>query len=230
MPSEEHGFHVDRVLQAPAGDLRVSVAVAFTDAEVAELPGSLQAARAFAVKHHGEQTYGPDLPYVAHLDEVLRVTAEYRLPWAEQVAAYLHDLVEDTPCTVDDIAAEFGGIPAMLVDALTRDGGEPAEPYYRRIAYVGLHAARVKVADRIANLTASLRLFPFDPINASHYLTKYLGEREAFDAMRPLVWDSKVGAAMWGALDVLYTLAERPGQVSDTLHRQRWHVPGLTLK
>lgn len=71
-----------------------------------------QAARDFAVKAHGDQQYGQH-PYSYHLDAVAALV----VPFGEdfQIVAYLHDTVEDTATTVEEIEATFGRAIAECV-------------------------------------------------------------------------------------------------------------------
>lgn len=78
------------------------------------------------------------------------------------VVAYLHDVCEDTPRTLADINAEFGGDVTKPVFLLTRTKGFPWDIYIRRIcmevidpfdAYHHFRAARVKIADMKHNLS-----------------------------------------------------------------------------
>ncbi len=111
-------------------------------------------ARRFALAAHGDQRYGAH-PYVHHLDAVVAVLARFGITHPELVAAaWLHDVVEDTQVTRDDIAERFGDRVAGIVWALT-DADAPDRASRKRVTYeriaVTPDAATVKVADRIAN-------------------------------------------------------------------------------
>jgi GTP diphosphokinase / guanosine-3',5'-bis(diphosphate) 3'-diphosphatase len=78
-----------------------------------------------------------------------------------QVVALLHDVVEDTSCTVDDVRAEFGDEIAGMVDALTEDG--TVKHYQQRkrllrsrIVAAGSTALDISLADKIATLRHAL--------------------------------------------------------------------------
>jgi guanosine-3',5'-bis(diphosphate) 3'-pyrophosphohydrolase len=73
-------------------------------------------ARAFVVNAHGEQKYG-DRPYAYHLDAVAVIAT----PFGEEavVVAYLHDTVEDTATTLEEVEAKFGAKVAVCVALLT---------------------------------------------------------------------------------------------------------------
>jgi len=141
----------------------------------------MASAREFAIKAHGDQRYGkePDAPpYSVHLDQVARLVATVLEgpPWpgtltgwgydqaASAVAvAYLHDVVEDTDCTLDDVKAAFGSQVAEAVALVTDEPGknrkERKAKTYAKLANAptstaGLVARIVKAADRLANVRA----------------------------------------------------------------------------
>lgn len=122
-------------------------------------------ARAFAVQAHGDQRYG-DEPYVVHLDEVAAIVRSAALDDAELlVMAYLHDVVEDTDVTRDQVAEAFGDGVMQCVDLLTDSPGrnrkERKAATYARLAAVEpgprSRALVVKVADRLANVRRCVR-------------------------------------------------------------------------
>jgi len=125
---------------------------------------TLEDALALAAAAHRGQIYpaAEPEPYVLH---PLRVMARLRSP-TERIVALLHDVVEDTPTTLDDLRRL--GYPAEVVaavDALTRRAGEPDEAYVERIALDPL-ARPVKLADLADNLDNSRRLPPSEQTRA----------------------------------------------------------------
>lgn len=119
-----------------------------------------QQARAFAIDAHGEQRYG-DHPYAFHLDAVAALAA----PYGEEavVIAYLHDTVEDTHVSLEQIEAMFGPRVAACVHLLTDERGsnrkERKAKTYAKLAEVrgpNELALVVKAADRLANVRACL--------------------------------------------------------------------------
>ncbi len=118
-------------------------------------------ARSFAIDAHGQQTYG-DRPDSFHLDAVAALAA----PYGEDavVIAYLHDTVEDTEATPEDIEAQFGARVAACVGLLTDEPGaqrkERKAKTYAKLAQVNGGpnelALVVKAADRLANVRACL--------------------------------------------------------------------------
>jgi hypothetical protein len=111
----------------------------------------------FAVERHGDQKYGDDKPYVYHLNAVQRVLIDACFDDAHLLqAALLHDVVEDTETTIDEVREIFGGEVASLVWAVTGTGEN--RRVRNRVQYAKIaafpRASFLKVADRIANLEA----------------------------------------------------------------------------
>jgi (p)ppGpp synthase/HD superfamily hydrolase len=120
-----------------------------------------QEARSFAIAAHAEQKYG-DHPYSFHLDEVAALAA----PFGEEavVIAYLHDTVEDTGATIEEIEDRFGTAIAACVSLLTDEPGanrkeRKAKTYAKLAAVQGANelALLVKAADRLANVRACIK-------------------------------------------------------------------------
>jgi (p)ppGpp synthase/HD superfamily hydrolase len=101
-----------------------------------------------AVEAHRGQKDRAGAPYILHpLRLLFRVQTD-----AERMAAVLHDVVEDSPWTLDDLRAR--GFAAEVVDAvdhLTRREGESYERFVERAAEHPV-ARRVKLADLEDNL------------------------------------------------------------------------------
>ena len=113
-------------------------------------------ARNFAVQSHGDQKYG-DHPYTIHLDAV----SEIARPYGETavVIAYLHDIVEDTIITIDQVTDTFGKLVSDCVAIVTDEPGksrkERKDKTYKKMADVNGEtelALIVKAADRLANM------------------------------------------------------------------------------
>ncbi len=113
-------------------------------------------ARAFAIEKHAAQKYG-DLPYEVHLSAVREVLRSFDHAGPLAVAAWLHDVVEDTATTKEEVSARFGDEVATLVVAVTGVG--PNRKERNASAYAKIRAtpaaAILKLADRIANVEAS---------------------------------------------------------------------------
>ena len=112
-------------------------------------------AHAGQVRHSGE-------PYVSHCVEVARILADLQLDTTTVVSGLLHDIVEDTDITVEDVAREFGSEIAQIVDGLTKIANLPMSSReerqvenYRKLLLSIAKDARViliKLADRLHNM------------------------------------------------------------------------------
>ncbi len=80
----------------------------------------LNKAYVYAMRAHGSQTRASGDPYFSHPLEVAAILTEHHLDDATIVAALLHDTVEDTEATLDDIRNRFGPEIAQLVEGLTK--------------------------------------------------------------------------------------------------------------
>lgn len=72
-------------------------------------------------KHAGQLRKGTQIPYIVHPMEVLALLNEMRADMTVIIAGILHDTVEDTSATIDDIIREFGEDVAELVGNHTED-------------------------------------------------------------------------------------------------------------
>lgn len=104
---------------------------------------------------HAGQRYDED-PYTAHLEEVVAVLGEHGVDDPQLIAAaWLHDVVEDTPVEAGAIAEEFGARVGAIVSAVSVPGWEDADAAKRdswtRIAATPA-AVVVKLSDRVANV------------------------------------------------------------------------------
>ena len=106
-----------------------------------------EAIRIAAEAHRGQRDRG-GAPYILHpLRVMLRVQTD-----AERMAAVLHDVVEDSAWTLDDLRARgFADEVVAAVDALSRRQGEDYEAFVERAAAHPV-ARRVKIADLEDNL------------------------------------------------------------------------------
>lgn len=123
---------------------------------------SLDEAVAFATLRHGAQKRPAGEPYLEHLLEATRVLVEAVGVTDADVlrAAVLHDVVEDTDCTLDEVRERFGERTAVLVDWVTKPPrGEGQSREEARAAYFGRLTQApddavilVKLADRLSNV------------------------------------------------------------------------------
>src|SRR5207302_9313639 len=76
---------------------------------------ALNTAYVYATKMHGMQKRASGDPYFSHPIEVAGILTDYKLDTASIVTALLHDIVEDTAATLDDVRELFGDEVARLV-------------------------------------------------------------------------------------------------------------------
>jgi (p)ppGpp synthase/HD superfamily hydrolase len=126
--------------------------------------GRIERAIALAVRAHATQVRKGDgqLPYVVHPVTVALILSRYTTDEDTIVAGLLHDTLEDTAVTDDEIEREFGG----KVRDLVRDVTEPALPglswetrkarYLRHLQTAPRPALLVAGADKIANLISMI--------------------------------------------------------------------------
>ncbi|MCR4377395.1 MAG: bifunctional (p)ppGpp synthetase/guanosine-3',5'-bis(diphosphate) 3'-pyrophosphohydrolase [Rhodospirillales bacterium] len=116
----------------------------------------------FAMKAHGSQTRASGDPYFSHPLEVAGILTGYRLDAATIVTALLHDVVEDTSATLEDIERLFGAEVAKLVDGVTKltqiemqsDHAKQAENFRKLLLAMSedIRVLLVKLADRLHNM------------------------------------------------------------------------------
>jgi len=80
----------------------------------------IRRAWAYCVEQHAEQKRASGEPYVIHPLEVAQVLAEMRMDSTAIAAGLLHDAVEDTPVTTEDISRMFGEQVAHIVEGVTK--------------------------------------------------------------------------------------------------------------
>src|SRR6476646_1025674 len=95
---------------------------------------AVERAVAFAVERHAAQVRKSGEPYVVRPLGVARICAELRAETPVIVAALLHDTVEDTETTLEEIAAELGDDVALLVDAFLHNTAANTETTLEEIA------------------------------------------------------------------------------------------------
>jgi len=129
--------------------------------ELDERIEDLQSAIAIARSSHAEQVRKSGEPYFFHPLRVAHLAARHWMGFASINAALLHDVVEDTPVTLEEVRGLFGEEVALLVNGLTKVDDErlgkaavKAETYRKQLL-VAIEDVRVlclKFWDRIDNL------------------------------------------------------------------------------
>jgi GTP pyrophosphokinase len=123
---------------------------------------ALNRAYVFSVKAHGTQRRASGDPYFSHPVEVAGILTRYKLDAATIVTALLHDTVEDTVATLDEIEGAFGAEVARLVDGVTKlsrielqsDHSKQAENFRKLVLAMSedIRVLLVKLADRLHNM------------------------------------------------------------------------------
>lgn len=109
----------------------------------------IERADAFAMRAHGSIDHRRKYigtPYIEHPRAVARMVGAVGLGGMAVIVALLHDVVEDTPFTVEDIRREFGDEVADRVSILTDEAPTPGR---NRAARKAATVARLAGADRI---------------------------------------------------------------------------------
>ncbi|VAV86629.1 Guanosine-3',5'-bis(diphosphate) 3'-pyrophosphohydrolase / GTP pyrophosphokinase, (p)ppGpp synthetase II [hydrothermal vent metagenome] len=122
----------------------------------------LNKAYVYAMKAHGSQKRASGAPYFTHPLEVAQILTDFKLDAATIVAALLHDVVEDTDATSEEIEKIFGSDIATLVDGLTKISrldlvtkeAAQAENLRKLLLAVSqdVRVLMVKLADRLHNM------------------------------------------------------------------------------
>ncbi len=123
---------------------------------------ALNRAYVFAMKAHGSQKRASGDPYFSHPIEAAGILTDYRLDTASIITALLHDTIEDTSATIEDITKHFGPDVARLVDGVTKltriempsDHAKQAENFRKLVLAMSkdIRVLLVKLADRLHNM------------------------------------------------------------------------------
>ena len=122
----------------------------------------LNRAYVYAMKAHGNQKRASGAPFFSHPVEVAAILAEMRLDDATIATALLHDTIEDTGATRNEIDTLFGPEIGSLVEGLTKikkldlvtKKAEQAENFRKLLLAISsdIRVLLVKLADRLHNM------------------------------------------------------------------------------
>lgn len=127
---------------------------------------TIQDVRDFAMTKHGGQVRKHDgRPYIVHLDAVAAILAEHGHKSAEIIAAaFLHDTIEKSDTSIEELTEKFGEPVAELVYWLTdvEKGSRPSRALQAawRLSRAPWNAKLIKLADIIDNGTAIVTYNP----------------------------------------------------------------------
>src|SRR6266550_2515528 len=124
--------------------------------------GLLNRAYVYSMKAHGSQLRASGDPYFSHPIQVAGLLAQMKLDSASIVTGLLHDTIEDTVATLEDIERQFGPEVGRLVDGVTKlsrielqsDQTKQAENFRKLVLAMSedIRVLLVKLADRLHNM------------------------------------------------------------------------------
>lgn len=149
-------------------------------------------------EHHRSTNHKYDdyLPYEFHLNMVARVAKDFLhlISWdareSVELAAYGHDLIEDTRVSYNDVVEVLGIDVAKIIYAVTNEKGKTRKERANEKYYAGIReipfATFVKLCDRIANVQ-------YSKMTKSRMFEMYKKENDHF--MKELGWNSELEAS-----------------------------------
>ncbi len=139
-----------------------------------------RAERFAAHKHRNQTRKDGVMPYIVHPKAVAEIILQASITDEVSIAsALLHDTVEDTDTTLEEICREFGPEVAKYVCLLTRSRGDDRDAYHERIVYAAPKEVQIiKLADVLHNIRTLDKIADAEKKekfrnNVTHALEKY---------------------------------------------------------
>ncbi len=159
----------------------------------------------FACDHHGDQKRYSGDEFITHPVGVAQICAGMRLDTETLCAALLHDTVEDTSATLDEVREEFGEEIAALVDGVTKLTGmnfesrdeRQAENYRKMMVAMAtdVRVILIKLADRLHNMRT---------LGALPKQKQTLKSHETLEIYAPLAHRLGIHAIKWELEDLAF--------------------------
>lgn len=152
----------DRMAEELTNNLNRNVSL--TQSTMKFSPTIYKAINLAAVLHEGQERKGDGLPYIVHPFSVALILMEYSEDEDVIVAGLLHDTIEDTGYTKEQMKEEFGERVTSLVCDLTElpksfSWQERKDSYLKHLAGAGHESKLVCAADKLHNLQSMLEAF-----------------------------------------------------------------------
>ncbi|MDP9777330.1 GTP pyrophosphokinase [Nakamurella flavida] len=165
----------------------------------------LEQAYEVAEQAHREQFRKSGDPYITHPLAVATILADLGMDTTTLVAALLHDTVEDTPYTLDDLNRDFGEEVGHLVDGVTKLDkvrfGDAAEAETIRKMIIAMaqdpRVLVIKLADRLHNMRTMRFLAPDKQARKA---------RETLEVMAPLAHRLGMSTIKWELEDLAFAI------------------------
>lgn len=147
----------DKMVNELVDDMIQRIAYRTTDEDILRIRDAFE----FAREAHAPQRRKSGEPYIIHPVSVARIIAiELQMTANPIIAGFLHDVVEDTPHTIEEIRERFGEDVGFLVDVVTKrkyvgDDGRKQESNFRQLLkslHYDIRAVLIKLADRLHNM------------------------------------------------------------------------------
>jgi GTP pyrophosphokinase len=204
------------------GDLFAIVSEHAADSAVEIDRERVQDAFVFACEHHADQRRKSGEDFIVHPVGVARICAGMRLDTETLCAALLHDTVEDTSASIEEVSERFGEEIAAIVDGVTKLTGitfqsrdEAQAENYRKMMVAMATDVRViliKLADRLHNMRT------IDAMGKQKQMEK---ARETLEIYAPLAHRLGIHAIKWELEDLAFA----------TLHPRKYQeIKGLVAQ
>ena len=187
----------------------------------------------FACERHADQRRASGEDFIVHPVSVAKICAGMRLDTATLCAALLHDTVEDTSASLDEVREEFGDEVAALVDGVTKLTGitfqsrddRQAENYRKMMVAMAsdIRVILIKLADRLHNMRT---------IDAMPKQKQQEKARETLDIFAPLAHRLGIHAIKWELEDLAFaTLHPRKyNEIKGLVNQQREEREGYVAR